>query len=276
MAKILIGTSGYSYNDWIGPVYPEDTKKESFLKLYSEMFDTVELNYTYYSMPKAKNIAKMTEDAPNLGFAIKAHQSLTHKVDESKWQDDIKNYINAIEPLRERGKLEAVLFQFPYSFHYTEENRRYLGKVLEAFSGIPSAVEFRNAEWFNDKVIDGLRERSVALTGLDMPDLANLPPKLDVVTSPLSYFRLHGRNKENWWGPDSTATSRYDYLYSDSEIKTIAERLTQIIVQADRVIIYFNNHARGKAVKNAEMLKNIIRELFVESGDSAIRDGMMA
>ncbi|MCL2093164.1 MAG: DUF72 domain-containing protein [Treponema sp.] len=260
MAEILIGTSGYSYNDWIGPVYPEGTRREDFLSLYAARFDTVEINYTYYSMPKAANIARMLDEAPALSFAIKANDLLTHRIDPAAWQDHAKTYITAIEPLLQSGRLEAVLFQFPYSFHYTEDRRRYLGKILEAFKGIPSALEFRNAEWFNDRVIEGLRERSVTLTGLDMPDLANLPPKLDVVTAPLAYFRLHGRNKEQWWGPESTATTRYDYLYSDSELQTTAARLTQIILQADRVIIYFNNHSRGKAVKNAETLKQLLAQ----------------
>ena len=258
MARILIGTSGYSYRDWVGPVYPEGTKNDQFLQLYSALFKTVELNFSYYTMPKADSIQRMASEAPELGFAIKAHQSLTHKIDSAKWQDEAKTYIKAIEPLRERGQLEAVLFQFPYSFHYNDENRRYLGKLMGAFSGIPSAVEFRNDEWFTGKVIDGLKEREVALVGLDMPDLAKLPPRLDVVTAPLAYFRLHGRNKENWWGPDSNSTSRYDYLYSDSELETTAKRLSQIIAQAHRILIYFNNHARGQAVRNAKTLLTIL------------------
>jgi len=256
MGKILIGTCGYSYNEWVGPVYPEGSKREQFLSLYAARFNTVELDYTYYQMPRADHLQRMANEAPELSFAIKAHQSLTHKIDGAKWRDEAKTYIEALEPLREKGQLEAVLFQFPYSFHYTEENRRYLGKILGAFAGIPQAVEFRNAEWLNSRVIDGLKERNAALVGLDMPDLEELPPKMDVVTAPLAYFRLHGRNKETWWGSDSTA--RYDYFYTDSELKTTAVRLAQIIVQADRIIIYFNNHARGQAVKNAEKLKELL------------------
>jgi len=258
MAEILIGTCGYSYNEWVGSVYPEGTKKEQFLPLYAKQFRTVELDYTYYAMPKAKNLRKTAEDGPALSFALKAHQSLTHKIDSAKWQDEAKTYIQAIEPLREKGQMEAVLFQFPYSFHYEAENRRYLGKILDVFSGITAAVEFRNAEWVNNRVIDGLKERRVALVGLDMPELKGLPPTMDVVTSPLAYFRLHGRNKETWWGSDSTA--RYDYLYSDKELEAATERIKQIIVKADRLIIYFNNHARGQAVKNAGTLQNILEK----------------
>ena len=108
MAEILIGTCGYSYNEWVGPVYPEGTKTEQLLPLYASRFKTVELDYTYYAMPKAKNIQQMIDDGPGLSFAIKAHQSLTHKIDSAKWQNEAKTYIQAIQPLREKGLLETL------------------------------------------------------------------------------------------------------------------------------------------------------------------------
>ena len=272
-AKILIGTCGFSYTEWVGPLYPEGTKRDQFLPYYAGRFNTVELDYTYYSMPLAKNIRKMVEDVSNsdaadgiddggagntirLSFAVKAHETLTHKVDSAKWRDEAKRFLEGIEPLREKGCLEAVLFQFPFSFHYNDDTRRYLGQILDTFSGIPSAVEFRNDEWANNRVIDGLRERKTALVSLDMPDLKGLPGTLDVVTAPHAYFRFHGRNKGAWWGSDGGA--RYDYLYSDKELEASAERIRQILVKADRVIIYFNNHRRGQAVKNAETLRKIL------------------
>jgi len=254
---VLIGTCGYSYNEWIGPVYPEGTKRESYLSLYASRFKTVEIDYTYYSMPKAQNIRRMAEEAPELTFAIKAHQSLTHKIDSAKWKDEAKTYLQAIEPLREAGRLEAVLFQFPYSFHYKDESRLYLGKVLDEFSGVPAAVEFRNADWSNNRVIDELKKRQITYVSTDLPDLRGLPPVLDVFTSPLSYFRLHGRNQETWWGSDGAA--RYDYLYTDQQLETAAQRIKQIVIKADRLIIYFNNHRRGQAVKNAETLMKILK-----------------
>jgi len=258
MGTILIGTCGYSYNEWVGPVYPEGSKREDFLSLYAASFRTVELDYTYYQMPKTEQLRRMAEEGRDLSFSIKAHQSLTHKIDSAKWRDEAKVYIDALQPLRETGQLEAVLFQFPYSFHYEAENRRYLDKILEEFSSIQAAVEFRNADWLNNRVIDGLKARGAALVGLDMPELKGLPPKMDVVTAPLAYFRLHGRNKDTWWGSDSAA--RYDYLYSDQELEAAAERIKQIIVKADRIIIYFNNHRRGQAVKNATQLEKILEK----------------
>lgn len=257
MGTIAVGTCGYSYTEWLGPFYPLGTKQEDFLRYYAAKFPSLELDFTYYRMPAAEQLQRMADAAgPELTFSIKAHKTLTHETDPHKWQEDAKTYIEAIEPLRETGRLEAVLFQFPNSFHYNDENRRYLDRLLGAFSGVPAAVEFRNAEWGNNRVIDGLKKRSIAYVSTDLPDLRGLPPVLDVSTSPLAYFRLHGRNAGTWWGSDSRA--RYDYLYSDEELEGTAQRIRRILAKADRVLVYFNNHARAQAVKNAARLNELV------------------
>ncbi|MCL2006983.1 MAG: DUF72 domain-containing protein [Treponema sp.] len=273
MIDILIGTSGYSYKEWVGPVYPEGTKQKDYLACYAGLFPTVELNFSYYRMPDAQNLAKMLLDAgPGLTFSIKAHRSLTHEVDSGQWEAEAKTYIKAIEPMLEAGRLEAVLFQFPYSFHYTTENRRYLGELLDYFKGIPSAVEFRGADWCIGKVIDGMKSRGVPLVSLDMPDLKGLPPTMDVVTAPVAYIRLHGRNKEAWWGKDEHA--RYDYLYTDSEVEAIAGRIERVTEQAQRILVYFNNHPFGKAVRNAQTLRKLLIKLgILKAEGKEVQDG---
>jgi uncharacterized protein YecE (DUF72 family) len=266
VAEILVGTSGYSYNEWVGPVYPKGTKQEDFLGIYSGLFPTVELNFTYYKMPEAKNLSKMLAEGGNLTFSIKAYKTMTHEINFSQWEGEAKTYITAIEPLLEAKRLEAVLFQFPYSFHYTPENRMYLDKLIKYFKGVQVAVEFRAAEWINGRVIEGMKSREVPLVSLDMPELPKLPPSMDVVTAPLSYIRLHGRNKEAWWGKDDHA--RYDYLYEDSEVDAWAARIKRIKEQARRVLVYFNNHPFGKAVRNAQTLI----KLLAAAGESLIRN----
>ncbi|MCL2211099.1 MAG: DUF72 domain-containing protein [Treponema sp.] len=265
MDKIDVGTCGYSYNEWVGPFYPLKTKQEEYLPFYAEQFSTVELNFSYYVMPTVDQIRRMVETSGNLAFAIKAPQSLTHKVDPSKWQDEAKTYLEAIEPLREAGKLEAVLFQFPYSFHYEADSRRHLDRILTEFSGVPSAVEFRNNDWNNNRVIDEFKKRQVSYVSTDLPDLKGLPPVMDVSTSQLAYFRLHGRNADKWWSSDSRA--RYDYLYSDKELEGAAQRIKRIVIKADKILVYFNNHARGQAVKNALTLKKILEKM--DEGNSS-------
>jgi uncharacterized protein YecE (DUF72 family) len=259
MADISIGTCGYHYTDWIGPVYPPGTPKEDYLRLYAGRFSTVELDFAYYAMPKAGQLEKMLETAgPDLTFSIKAHETLTHKINPQAWEGEVKTYREALEPLLREGRLGAVLFQFPYGFHYEPDRRRYLHKLLAFFAEVPLAVEFRNAEWINKRVIDGLRQRNAALVSLDMPKLKGLPPSLDTVTAPLAYLRFHGRNGETWWGSDAAA--RYDYRYSEAELETWAERIRQLVVKADRILVYFNNHKRGQAVQNGQMLITLLQK----------------
>jgi hypothetical protein len=99
---ILIGTCGYSYHEWVGPVYPEGTKPGGYLACYAGLFPTGELDFAFYGMPKPENLAKMLVDGgPSLTFAIKAFQELTHRVDPFKWPEVAKRYLDAIAPLRE-------------------------------------------------------------------------------------------------------------------------------------------------------------------------------
>jgi uncharacterized protein YecE (DUF72 family) len=110
-------------------------------------------------------------------------------------------------------------------------------------------VEFRTLEWYTGQVIEGMREQ----VSLDMPELKDLPPLMDVV---FSYIRFHGKNGESWHGSDEVA--RYDYLYQDNELEAWADRIKWIVVQGARILVYFNNHARGQADKNGQTLIAIL------------------
>lgn len=123
-ARILIGTSGYSYDDWIGPVYPLGTSKKDFLSLYSSEFPIVELNFSYYRQPSASMLERMIVGTPGgFSFALKAHRSMTHEIGDT-WAEDIATFREGVKPLQEAGRLSAILLQFPYSFSYTPESRK--------------------------------------------------------------------------------------------------------------------------------------------------------
>ncbi|GHV09469.1 hypothetical protein FACS189485_22120 [Spirochaetia bacterium] len=127
------------------------------------------------------------------------------------------------------------------------------------------AVEFRLADWYTNRVIEAMKKRGGALVAVDVPDIRGLPPAIDVVTDKTSYIRLHGRNRESWlWGSDSAA--RFDYLYNDKELESWGDRLQRIVLEADRVLVYFNNHRKGQAVQNAQTLIQILDKTGL-SGD---------
>ena len=257
MATLLIGTSGYSYNEWVGPVYPAGTRREDFLSLYAQDFATVELNFSYYQMPKEAQLQKMLQEGGKaLHYSIKAHQSLTHTIDYASWKDSAGEFCRAADVLFQADRLAAVLFQFPYSFHYEADQRRYLDAILRECSAFPLAVEFRNGQWYNSRTIEALRTRNISLVSLDIPETKGMPPMMDVSTSSFAYLRLHGRNGDAWWKSD--AAGRYDYLYSERELEAIAQRVKMIASSADTVLVYFNNHRRGQAVLGAKRLAALL------------------
>ena len=104
---------------------------------------------------------------------------------------------------------------------------------------------------------DPFRDRGVTLASVDVPDIPGLPPSVDLVTSPLAYVRLHGRNGETWWGSD--AATRYDYCYNDAELRAWVERIEAMTSKTSRILVYFNNHWKGQAPQNAGTLKEMLR-----------------
>jgi uncharacterized protein YecE (DUF72 family) len=260
MATILIGTSGYSYKEWVGPVYPLNTKASQYLEFYQELFATVELNFSYYKMPQYDQLNNLTLSAPRTTFSIKAHQSLTHKIEPSQWHKEVTIFSKSVSALAEKDALDAILLQFPHTFRYEVDQRRYLDRLIGSLASFPLAVEFRNEMWYNNRTLDALRKREVSLVSLDLPQIKNSPPMVDVLTSSFAYIRLHGRNKENWWNFDTN--SRYDYLYTKEELEVIKERIKALSIGSKTVLVYFNNHNRGQAVTNALML----RKLLVDRG----------
>ena len=258
MTDVMIGTSGYYYPDWVGPFYPPGTGKNSFLEYYTARFPFCELNFSYYQMPLRSRLISMMQQTPgDFMFTVKAHKSITHERGSGS-AGQAEEFFHALHPMLDEGRLAAVLLQFPYSFHYTAANRRYLAEVLKPLEELPLCVEFRNREWMLERVYEAFSERGICYVQTDNPELDNLPIATSVTTSELGYIRFHGRNRDNWWGGDNV--SRYDYLYSEHELHSWLCRIEDIAKNVKRLFIAFNNHHKGKAVQNAEQIYNLIIE----------------
>lgn len=255
---IRVGTSGYSYKDWVGVLYPAGTRSSDYLNLYASEFDVAELNFSYYRMPEAKLSARMVSATPpEFLFSVKAHKTLTHQFSSVELVSGVAEFVRGIEPIVESSKLAVILLQFPFSFHYNRDNREYLNKLCAQFGQLPLAVEFRNRYWQRDPLYEGLRERNITYVNVDEPGLSGLPVAQNIVTSGIGYVRFHGRNSVNWWSGDNV--SRYDYLYSDSELEEWVPRIEAMATQAPLVLVVFNNHSRGQAVENARRLRQMIK-----------------
>lgn len=263
MKNVYIGTSGYSYKDWSEIFYPKKLNAADYLNYYSTQFNFSELNFSYYTQPVAGNIEKIvSKTPPGFQFAIKSHKSLTHAPDPF-WTDSVKEFKDGIQPLIDREALSAILMQFPYSFHYTPGNRRYLAQICDQFQDYPICVEFRNTDWMQLSVYTELKKRNVPTVFTDMPKLKGLPDYFSLqdippITGDFLYFRFHGRNSENWWTGNNA--TRYDYLYSLGELDPWAKLLKKLIGQVKKTLVAFNNHLKGQAVKNAKEFEGEIKK----------------
>jgi len=260
---LRIGTSGYSYQDWKGPVYPENIKDTEMLPFYAREFDTTEINYTYYRMPSARTLASMASKVPpNFLFAIKASKQLTHERDDDTQGNgaSVENFglfREALQPLISEGKFGAVLAQFPSSFKPTPENRDYLSVFRERMGDLPVAVEFRNATWITDDTMELLRKNNLGYCCVDEPHLRGLVPPIAVATAPIAYVRFHGRNAKKWWHHDE-AFERYSYEYKPEELEEWVPKIEKLEVAADTTFVFTNNHYNGAAVRTAEQLKGML------------------
>ena len=157
------------------------------------------------------------------------------------------------------------LFQFPQSFKNTPENRRYLKAVAGEFAGDSAAagkcgtvaVEFRDRSWDVPPLYEYLEKAGLAFVSVDEPQVSTLFPPVGRATSDVGYVRFHSRDGGKWY---KGAKARYDYLYSDDELREWLPKLEAIAKRARNLFVYFNNCHRGQAVENARRMKDIIRQ----------------
>jgi len=261
-SSCYIGTSGYSYDDWGDVFYPPSLDKKDFLPFYAERFPFVELNFSYYKQPDSGMLGRIADKTPpEFLFTIKGHKSFTHERGR-EWKDEAHRFKQNVLPLAEEKRIPAVVLQFPYSFHYTPPNRRYLADLCRTLEGLPLCVEFRNNEWLHEDVYNGLKERRIGFVATDAPSLPNLPAPVPAATSDIGYLRFHGRNAVNWWKGDNT--TRYDYLYSRSELNEWIDKIVELLVEVNILFVAFNNHRKGQAVENSRQLTALLEQRGVQ------------
>jgi len=255
---VLIGTSGFSYQDWVGPVYPEGLAKSEWLSFYAHEFPTCELNFSYYRIPDGRTLEQMAAKVPEgFLFTVKAFKGITHEREEPEPQ--MEQFAAALAPLIEAQKFACLLAQFPHSFHANQANRDYLKRVREGFKDLSVVVEFRSREWINERTFDELRALDLGFCCVDQPRLKNLVPPVAVATGPVAYVRFHGRNYQKWWQHEE-AWERYDYSYSDEELLEWWPKIRQLDEESPLTLVYMNNHWQGQAVGTARQLKTLMEE----------------
>jgi uncharacterized protein YecE (DUF72 family) len=235
MGTIRLGCSGWDYRDWADVFYK--STEESKLRAYSRIFNTAEINSTFYSYPSPGVVigwAKYTP--PDFTFSVKLNRLITHEkmLDLSKGiMDDLKRFCELIIPLQEAEKLACILIQLPPGMKFKKERVEVFLKILP--QDMRFALEYRNKTWLTEEVHDLLSYYNVASVTMDEPLLAP-----DVrVTSDIAYVRWHGRGEKMW----------YNYRYSKDELAGWIPKIKEMSHNA-RVYGYFNNHYHGYAPEN--------------------------
>lgn len=250
--EVWVGTSGYVYPDWVGRFYPRGTSSKRMLAYYAERFPLVELNFTFYRMPTAADLERLAGRTPDgFQFVVKLHQSLSHEQDLTQ----AAPFRAAVAPLRESGRLLALLCQYPQRFHDSPSNCVQLQTLGEAFTGFPLAVEFRHRSWDRPEVSGWMHERGLHLVSVDVPAIAALYPRQLVQSSRLLYVRFHSRRAASWYESEK---DRYDYLYTDAELVEWLKEIAAREGQADRALLLFNNCRHAQAAANAERVRELV------------------
>ena len=256
--NIRIGCSGFSYKDWRGTFYPPSLDQSQMIGYYERFFDILEINYTFYSMPHPYTFESFLEKTHKLRFAVKVNRIFTHE--RSYSEREVKRFLEGIKPLlEEERRFIALLFQFPQSFQFSEENLEYLRKLSSIFEGIERAVELRSRSWGRPHLAEELESLGFVLVNVDAPKVKGVLIGPWKSVGSFNYVRLHGRNHERWHEHEE-AYERYDYLYSEEELEELREKILRIYEGKD-TYVFFNNHYRGKGALNALQMK----ELFGES-----------
>ena len=238
MKPVRIGCSGWNYADWRGTVYPKGLPPSRWLEHYATMFDTVEVNSTFYRLPKRDAVANWVEQSPpGFLFSIKSSRYLTHIKRLTELGQGVERFLERIEPLYRSPKMGPILWQLPANFRRDDDR---LGAALERLPPGRHTFEFRHPSWFAADVMALLREHGVALTIGDSP---KWPFQAHERTADWTFVRLHyGRRGRRG-------------NYSQAELDTWKRRIAAWRRDTE-ILVYLNNDWEGFAVKNAIYLRD--------------------
>lgn len=289
-AEIRFGTASWTDPTMTAPgvFYPDDARTpETRLRYYASVFPVVEVDSTYYALPKPETAALWAERTPgDFVFDVKAHALMTgHPTETSRLPREIREalpagvrdarrvypkdlppelldavwatFLGALAPLRAAGKLGAVLMQYPHWFVPTRESAAELEHVAARLGDVRGAVEFRQPLWLSERLAARtealLKRLGLVYVSVDEPQgTAQSVPPTTLVTHPaLSIIRLHGRRQDTWTKRGAAVQERFRYLYSPEELSGWAPTVAAVAGAVERVHVVFNNCYGNYGTTNA-------------------------
>ena len=287
--RIVVGTSSWADPGFVAEWYPKGMPARERLEWYAERFETVELNSSFYAVPEAGTVERWARVTPGgFLFTIKLHRLLSrHTADVDSLPPDLRDgvqvdsrgrvtldskleevladaVLQAVEPLREAGKLEGFLLQLSPSFSPRAHELEELRPLVERLAPHVTAIELRNRNWVDgeraSQTIEAVADLGAAWVGVDAPraDHFTIMPPIDAVTDRrLAYLRAHGRNAEGYVSGRSVA-ERFGWSYADDELEEIAARATELAETAGIVNVSFNNNRGADAPTSARRMREIL------------------
>jgi uncharacterized protein YecE (DUF72 family) len=270
---VLVGTSGWSYDDWVGAFYPPHLKKDEWLNYYAKYFNTVEINSTYYSFPLPGIVNSWISKASKLScefeYSLKMPGKVTHETLLENTEFAVEFEKRVVKPFYDAGCLGVVLIQLSPYFRLMDKgkNTGHIERLKSLLETIDTkkygyVVEFRHFSWLHegwlmDEVKDLLKEFNVASCAVDGPGM----PGIIENTASHAYIRFHGRNSDIWFDSSQNMEgrmNRYDYDYTDRELFPWKSKIDVLAGKTKNIRVYFNNHPRANAVKNAMMMEKLL------------------
>ncbi|MDO7906933.1 DUF72 domain-containing protein [Paenibacillus sp. JX-17] len=259
-----IGLTGWGDHE---DLYPAGTKPKNMLGIYSSYFTVVEVDSSFYAVQPRDRMARWVSETPGeFQFIVKAYQGMTgHLRGKPYFSNDDDMYtafLESIKPMREAGKLQAVLFQYPPWFDCTREHVALLRETRRRMGDIRCALEFRHQSWFSDafktRTLQFMRDERWIHSICDEPQVSpgSVPTVLEATDPDLTIVRLHGRNASGWQqnGAENWREVRYLYRYDEAELEDWRQNLLQLSGQSREVSVIFNNNSGGDAAANATRL----------------------
>ncbi len=256
--QIWVGTAGWSYPDWDGRVYPKGTKDK--LGFMARHFPLVEVNSSFYAIPEERTTAtwaSTVEPWPDFRFTVKLHQNFTHRPGGAGAKETARMGA-ALDPLRDAGRLGALLVQFPWSFRDTAPNRKVVEGIARGFEAYRPVVEVRHGSWGEGDAGQFFSDLNTGWCSIDQPLVGDSLEGSDLATGGVGYVRFHGRNRDNWFREGADRNQRYDYLYNRKELVSWRERIMRIAKRVGQTFVVTNNHFLGQAVVNGLELMSMI------------------
>lgn len=239
MENLFIGSSGFSYDDWVDEFYPLDIASNKRLNYYADHFNTVEINNSFYNLPKKETFKNWAESVgEDFVFAIKANRYITHMKNLMVDEKSINKLLDRAEPLGK--KLGPILFQLPPQWNINLERFKNFVSLLPGSQRF--VFEFRNKTWYTDKVYQILEDSNIGFCIHDHQD----GPSPEKITADFIYLRFHGPG------------GYYQSKYSDKELKNWKLKIMSYLKKDLAVFCYFNNDFQGFAIDNAKKLRNLL------------------